>query len=72
MRNLADGLSHQGDEHVEEKNVSEDDVDHQQKDEDGLETVVVRELQVTHPNGELEELQAGVVEVVVRWAVPSG
>lgn len=66
--NLVDSLPHQSNEHVEQEDVGEDDIEHQQDDKHRFEPVVLCELQVSHANGELEELQAGVVEAVVGGA----
>lgn len=66
--NFVDSLPHQCNEHVEQEDVGEDDIENQKDDKHRLEPVVLCELQVPHANGELEELQAGVVEAVVGGA----
>lgn len=66
--NFVDSLPHQCNEHVEQEDVGEDDIENQKDDKHRLEPVVLSELQVSHANGELEELQAGVVEAVVGGA----
>lgn len=62
---LFHGAIHQGDEHVEQQDVGEDDVADEQHVEDLLVLVVLGELHVAHADGELEELQGGVGDVCV-------
>ena len=60
------GGTHQGDEHVEQQDVGEHDVADEQ-DVEHLDVLhVVRELQVSHADGELEQLQCREADVVVR------
>ena len=60
---LLHGAVHEGDEHVEQQDVGEYDVANEEQVEDLLVLVVLGELHITHPNGELEELQRGVGDV---------
>ena len=61
------GGTHQGDEHVEQQDVGEHDVADEQ-DVEHLDVLhLVRELQVSHADGELEHLQCREVDVVERW-----
>ena len=57
------GAVHEGDEHVEQQDVGEDDVADEENVEDLPVVVVLRELHVAHADGELEELQRGVGDV---------
>ena len=66
--NFVHGFPHQRNEHVEQEDVREDDIENQQDDKHRLEPVVLCELQVPHPNSELEKLQAGVIQAVVGRA----
>lgn len=56
---------HQGDEHVEQQDVGEDDVANEEHIENLLVLIVLCELHVAHADGELEELQGGVGDVSV-------
>lgn len=58
--------THEGDEHVKQQNVGEDDVGDEQHIEHLLVLVVVCELQVTHANSELEQFQGGVGDALKR------
>lgn len=62
---LLHGAVHQGDEHVEQKDVGEDDIADEEHVEDLLVLVVLGELHVAHADGELEELHRGVGDVSV-------
>lgn len=62
---LLHGAVHQGDEHVEQKDVGKDDVADEEQVEDLLVLVVLGELHVAHADGELEELHCGVGDVSV-------
>lgn len=60
-------VPHQSNEHVEQEDVREDDVQDEQDVENLLGLNVVGELQISHPNGELEHFQCGETDVVVCW-----
>lgn len=63
---LLHGLAHESDKHVEEEDVREHDVGDEKDEEHLLVLVLLCELQVTHADGELKELQSGEVDVVER------
>lgn len=58
------GAVHEGDEHVKQQDVGENDVADEEHVEDFLVLVMLDELHVAHANGELEELQRGVGDVL--------
>lgn len=57
LGDLAHRLPHEGDKHVEEQHEGEDDVGNQQDDEDHRVLGAAQHLQVTHADGQLEEVQ---------------
>lgn len=57
LGHLAHCLTHEGDEHVEEQHEGENDVGDKQDDEDTRVLGTLQHLQVTHANGELEEVK---------------
>jgi len=57
LGDLAHGLAHEGDEHVEEEHEGEDDVGHEEDDEDAGVLGALEHLQVAHADGELEEVE---------------
>lgn len=69
LGDVLDGLSHEGNEHVEEEDEGEDDVgDEQEQKEDGVLGVLL-DVQVAQAYGEFEELQHSVTEAAVGGAV---
>ena len=67
LRDPLDRVAHQGDQHVEQQDVSEDDVQDEQDVEDLLVLNVIGELQISHSNGELEQLQDCITDVIETW-----
>lgn len=57
LGDLAHCLPHEGNEHVEEQHEGEDDVGDEQDDEDHGVLGAAQHLQVTHADGQLEEVQ---------------
>lgn len=68
LSNFAHSLPHQCNKHVEQEDVCKDDIENQKDDKHRLEPVVLCELQVPHPNSELEKLQAGIIQTIVGCA----
>lgn len=66
LSGLLHGAVHEGDEHVEQQDVGEDDVADEEHVEDLLVLVVLGELHVAHADGELEKLHGSVGDVSVR------
>lgn len=66
--NFAHSFPHQCNKHVQEEDVCKDDIENQKDDKHRLEPVVLCELQVPHPNSELEKLQAGIIQTIVGCA----
>lgn len=66
--NFAHRFPHQCNKHVEQEDVRKDDIENQKDDKHRLEPVVLCELQVPHPNSELEKLQAGIIQAIVGRA----
>lgn len=56
-RDIGDCLVHQGNQHVQQEDVGQDYKEEEEEHDKVLELHVLMEFQVTHPNGELEELQ---------------
>ena len=71
LRNLVHRLAHEGDQHVEQEDVRENHVGQQQDDKDSLKVVVLGEFQVSHADGELEQLQTRGVQAVVAVGRPA-
>lgn len=69
LGDLAHGLAHEGDEHVEEEHKGEDDVGDKEDDEDAGVFSALEHLQVSHADGELEEVEQEGAEGL---AVPAG
>lgn len=69
LGDLAHGLPHEGDEHVEEEHEGEDDVGDEEDDEDAGVLGALEHLQVAHADGELEEVKQEGAEGL---AVPAG
>lgn len=70
-RNICDSLAHERNEHVEQKNVSEDHKEKQQEHDEVSESGMFLEIQVAHPNGDLEELQGDTKQPTVHSMAPS-
>ena len=61
---LVHGVTHQGDEHVEQHDVGEQDIGDEQ-DVKHLDVLyVIREVQLSHADGQLEQLQGRIVDAV--------
>lgn len=65
--NSLHGVSHQSDEHVEQQDVSQDNVGDEQDVENFLILNMVSKLQIPHSNREFEQLQYCEPQVVVSW-----
>lgn len=57
LGHLPHRLPHQGNQHVKQQDKGEDDVGHQQDEEHGRILGAVNHVQLSHPNGQLEEVQ---------------
>lgn len=54
--NAVDSLAHEGNEHVEQQDIGEEDVGQQQQQHHPTKAQLFLESQLTHTNGELEQL----------------
>lgn len=70
-RNISDSLTHESNQHVEQKDVGEDHKKQQQKHDKVSESGMFMKIQVTHPNGDLEELQADTEQPTIHSMAPS-
>lgn len=64
LGHLAHRLSHQSDQHVEQQHEGEDDVGDQQDEEDSWVLGAADHVQITHSDGQLEQVQQEVAEGV--------
>lgn len=69
-RNIRDSLAHEGNQHVQQQDVGEDDKQQQQQHDKVSEPGMLLEIQVPHANGDLEELQGHAEQPPVHGVAP--